>query len=109
MIEEVLHPSNLMRALGQVVSNKGSAGIDGMRVIELGDHFRAVRKDLERSVREGSYLPQAVLGVEIPKGNGKFRRLGIPKLLSYYLITVYCRNVFPGTNIRIDSKFLFEY
>jgi group II intron reverse transcriptase/maturase len=85
MIEEVLHPSNLMRALGQVVSNKGSAGIDGMRVIELGDHFRAVRKDLERSVREGSYHPQAVLGVEIPKGNGKFRRLGIPTVLDRLL------------------------
>jgi group II intron reverse transcriptase/maturase len=85
MIEEVLHPSNLMRALGQVVSNKGSAGIDGMGVNGLSDHFRTVRKELETSVREGSYLPQAVPGVEIPKANGKKRQLGIPSVLDRLL------------------------
>jgi group II intron reverse transcriptase/maturase len=85
MIEEVLHPSNLMRALGQVVSNKGSAGVDGMRVSELEVHFRTNRKELEHSVREGSYLPQAVLGVEIPKSNGKKRQLGIPSVLDRLL------------------------
>jgi retron-type reverse transcriptase len=56
----------------------------------------------------GSYLPPAVKLVEIPKSNGGKRPLGIPKMLSYYFITVYYWNVFTGTNIRIDSKFLFE-
>jgi group II intron reverse transcriptase/maturase len=85
MIEEVLHPSNMMRAPGQVVSNRGSAGIDGMSVAGLEVHFRSIRKELERSVRAGSYLPQAVLGVEIPKSNGKKRQLGIPAVLDRLL------------------------
>jgi group II intron reverse transcriptase/maturase len=96
MIEEVLHPSNLMRALSQVVSNKGSAGIDGMSVNRLGEHFRAIRKEFESSVREGSYLPQAVLGVEIPKANGKKRQLGIPtvsdRLLQQAVGQVLCNH-----------------
>jgi retron-type reverse transcriptase len=96
MIEEVLHPSNMMRALGQVVSNKGSAGIDGMSVAGLEVHFRNNRRELERSVREGSYLPQALLGVEIPKSNGKKRRLGIPavpdRLLQQAVGQVLCNH-----------------
>jgi group II intron reverse transcriptase/maturase len=85
MIEEVLHPSNLMRALKQVVSNRGSAGVDGMSVNELEGHFRLRRKELERSIRRGCYLPQAVLGVEISKPGGKVRRLGIPTVLDRLL------------------------
>lgn len=85
MIEEVLHPSNMMRACRQVVKNKGSAGIDGMGVESLYDFFRSNREELENSMREGRYLPQPVLGVEIPKGGGKVRQLGIPTVLDRML------------------------
>lgn len=85
MIEEVLHPSNMMRACRQVERNKGSAGIDGMGVESLRAHFRLNRKELEHSMREGTYLPQPVLGVEIPKGGGKVRQLGIPTVLDRML------------------------
>lgn len=78
MIEQVIHPYNLQRALRQVVVNKGSAGIDGMRISGLTDYFREQKETIIQSMKEGNYLPQAILGVEIPKGNGKMRLLGVP-------------------------------
>jgi group II intron reverse transcriptase/maturase len=78
MIEQVIHPYNLQRALKQVVVNKGSAGIDGMRISGLTDYFREEKETIVSSIKDGNYLPQAILGVEIPKGNGKTRLLGVP-------------------------------
>ena len=78
MIEQVLHPYNLQRALKQVIVNKGSAGVDGMKVSELTDYFRKEKDTIIRSMKDENYSPQAILGVEIPKGNGKTRLLGVP-------------------------------
>lgn len=78
MIERVLHPRNMQRALEQVIANKGSAGVDGMNVQELSDYLRKEKTRLYSSIKERCYLPQPILGVEIPKGNGKTRLLGIP-------------------------------
>ncbi|WP_449404349.1 group II intron reverse transcriptase/maturase [Kaistella haifensis] len=78
MIERVLHPRNMQRALQQVIANKGSAGVDGMNVQELSDYLRKEKTRLYSSIKERCYLPQPILGAEIPKGNGKTRLLGIP-------------------------------
>lgn len=78
MIEQVLHPYNLQRALRQVIVNKGSAGVDGMKVSELTDYFREQKEQIMQSIKDENYSPQAILGVEIPKGNGKTRLLGVP-------------------------------
>jgi len=78
MIEEVLNRRNMMRAYRQVVSNKGAAGVDGMDVKELYGHLEKNRVRLEANIRQGEYLPQAILGAKIPKSNGKKRLLGIP-------------------------------
>ena len=78
MIEQVVHPYNLQRALRQVIVNKGSAGIDKMKVSELTEYFREHKPTILKAVREGNYQVQAILGVEIPKGNGKTRLLGVP-------------------------------
>jgi group II intron reverse transcriptase/maturase len=78
MIEQVLHPYNLQGALRQVIANKGSAGVDGLKTIELEDNFRQQKAQLLLDIKECNYLPQAILGVEIPKSNGKTRLLGIP-------------------------------
>ena len=67
-----------MRAYRQVKSNKGSAGVDGMSVNDLYQHLTRNRERIESELRQGTYLPQAILGVEIPKSNGKTRLLGIP-------------------------------
>lgn len=78
MIEQVLHPYNVQCALKQVIANKGSAGVDGIKVCELTDCFRKAQAQLYSSIREMKYLAQPILGVDIPKGNGKTRLLGIP-------------------------------
>ena len=78
MTEQVLHPYNVQCALKQVIANKGSAGVDGIKVCELTDCFRKAQAQLYSSIREMKYLAQPILGVDIPKGNGKTRLLGIP-------------------------------
>ena len=91
MIEEVLHPANLMRAYRQVVRNKGSAGIDRMKVEELYAYLRENRERIKESIRDGSYLPQPIRGVEIPKSNGKKRLLGVPTVVDRMLQQAMCR------------------
>lgn len=78
MIEKVVNRGNLVKAYYHVLSNKGSAGVDGMGVNELMQHLKINRDSIVQSIRKGSYLPQAILGVSIPKSNGKTRLLGIP-------------------------------
>ena len=85
MIEQVLNRRKVMRAYRQVVSNKGSAGVDGMPVKKL---YKCLTNNMERiefELRQGKYLPQAILGVEIPKSNGKTRLLGIPTVVDRLL------------------------
>jgi group II intron reverse transcriptase/maturase len=78
MIEQVLSSRNLQQACRHVVSNKGSAGVDGMPTSQLTTHLREQGERLVSAVRNGSHVPKAILGVAIPKSNGKTRLLGIP-------------------------------
>ena len=78
MIEQVLSNRNIREACAHVVSNKGSAGVDGMTTDRLDQHLRERGKQLVASVRDGNYHRKAILGVAIPKSNGKIRLLGIP-------------------------------
>lgn len=64
MIERILHPHNMQRALKQVIANKGSAGVDRMSVLELTEHIRKSKTTLYSSIRDMEYLPQPILGVE---------------------------------------------
>ena len=85
MIEQVVHPYNLQRALRQVIVNKGSAGIDKMKAGELTDYFREHKQTIIKTIQEGNYQVQAILGVEIPKANGKTRLLGVPTVVERLL------------------------
>ena len=71
MIEKVLQPKNLYKAYRKVVSNKGSAGIDGMQVEELASYREANQIQLMTSIVNRKYIPNAIRGVAIPKSNGK--------------------------------------
>jgi group II intron reverse transcriptase/maturase len=78
MIEQILTRKNLLQAMYKVQKNHGSAGVDHMPVTKLSELMSIDKEELTAKVRSGKYLPQPILGVEIPKGNGKTRLLGIP-------------------------------
>jgi group II intron reverse transcriptase/maturase len=78
MIEQVVHPYNLQKALEHVIANKGSAGVDGISVRELRKVFTEKKDQLITEIKQGNYQIQPILGIEIPKGNGKTRLLGVP-------------------------------
>ena len=78
MIEKILHRGNMLKAYRQVLANKGSAGVDGMPVSKLSEHLQTSRDRIVTAIANGKYVPQPILGVEIPKSNGKKRLLGIP-------------------------------
>jgi RNA-directed DNA polymerase len=81
LMEQIIEPSNLMRAYRKVVSNGGSAGIDGMAVKELKGWLREHYSQLKDKLLSGSYYPQAVRKAEIPKSDGGKRMLGIPTVI----------------------------
>jgi group II intron reverse transcriptase/maturase len=81
LLEEILNAENLNRAYKQVVRNKGAGGIDGMQVDELLPFLREHKKELIKSLQDGKYRPKPVRRVEIPKENGKTRKLGIPTVV----------------------------
>ncbi|WP_425540090.1 group II intron reverse transcriptase/maturase [Microaceticoccus formicicus] len=81
LIDEILDRKNMYAALKQVVSNKGTCGIDGITVLEIEAYIRENWKEIEKSIRERTYKPQPVLRVEIPKPNGGVRKLGIPTVM----------------------------
>lgn len=85
MIEQVLQGMNLHKALRQVVSNKGSSGVDKMGVTELKAYLSTHQRSLVREVFNNRYHPSAIRGVEIPKPNGKKRLLGIPTVVDRWL------------------------
>lgn len=78
MIARVVHPYNLQKALEHVISNRGSAGVDGVKVSQLKESFPKRKPQLLEDIVNGNYYSQPILGVEIPKGNGKVRLLGVP-------------------------------
>lgn len=81
LMKEVTHYENLNRAYSRVVSNEGSSGVDGMSVTELAAWMRANRDRLSASLLDGTYEPQPVRGIEIPKPGGGVRQLGIPTVV----------------------------
>ena len=82
LIEEMVEEQNMRSAYRRVVSNRGSAGVDGMTVDELGPYLREHWSQIKEALLRGAYRPSAVLQVEIPKPDGKGRRLlGIPTVL----------------------------
>src|SRR5713101_1648730 len=86
LMEEVCERGNLKEALRRVKANKGSPGVDGMTVGGitgyLKQHWPAIREQL----LQGTYEPQPVRRVEIPKPDGGgVRKLGIPSVLDRFI------------------------
>lgn len=81
LLEQVLERSNMLRALKRVESNKGAPGVDGIRISSLRGYVRDQWTGIRQQLLEGTYQPQPVRRVEIPKSGGGKRKLGIPTVL----------------------------
>jgi RNA-directed DNA polymerase len=82
LMEQACQAENLNRADARVKANKGSPGVDGMTVDQLGGWIELHGQALIASLLDGSYQPQPVRGVQIPKPGGRgVRQLGIPTVV----------------------------
>ncbi len=81
LMEAVVARENLLDAYRRVMSNKGAAGVDGMPVEQLLPHLQEHWAQIKESLLNGTYQPQAVRCVEIPKPSGGVRQLGIPTVV----------------------------
>jgi RNA-directed DNA polymerase len=78
LIDKVSAPQTLVLAWQKVRANKGAAGVDGQSIERFEVRAEQYLTELSESLRNGSYRPQGIRRVEIPKGDGRTRPLGIP-------------------------------
>ena len=100
-LESVLHRANIEKAWKRVRSNKGGAGVDGMKVDDFSAFFHENWEKIALKLREGRYRPSPVRQCQIPKGNGEFRTLGIPTVLDRVIQQAIAQVIGPS----YDSKF----
>lgn len=81
LMESICDLENLEAAMAKVIANDGAPGVDGMRVTQLKKYFTRHRDRILEELLTGTYRPQPVRRVEIPKPDGGVRKLGIPTVL----------------------------
>jgi RNA-directed DNA polymerase len=81
LLETILSNQNMNEAYLRVYKNKGASGVDGVTVDELKQYLKENKDELRQRIRTRKYQPQVALRVEIPKENGKMRKLGIPTVV----------------------------
>jgi RNA-directed DNA polymerase len=78
LVDKLTRPTTLEAAWRRVARNQGSAGVDGQSIERFGRAAERYLDELRTALVSGRYRPQPVKRVEIPKGDGKTRPLGIP-------------------------------
>lgn len=101
LMDKVYAPKTLAAAWTKVRANKGAAGVDGQSIERFAARQDEYLAELSAALREGTYQPQAVKRVDIPKGDGRTRPLGIP--------TVKDRNVQQAVRLVIEPIFEKEF
>jgi RNA-directed DNA polymerase len=84
-MEAIVERDNLRKALAQVKRNKGAAGVDGMSLGTLAPYLKEHWPMIRAQLLDGTYKPQPVRRVEIPKATGGKRPLGIPTVLDRFI------------------------
>jgi RNA-directed DNA polymerase len=77
-MDKVERPRTLRRAWKQVKARRGAAGVDGVSIERFDQASDRYLAELEAELKAGTYQPWAIKRVEIPKGDGRKRPLGIP-------------------------------
>jgi RNA-directed DNA polymerase len=103
MIEKVISRKNMLKAYHHVVSNRGSAGVDGMSVTMLSQHLKENRDKIVTAICAGKYLPQFILGVAIPKNKEKSRLLGIPTVTDRWLQQAVAQVISPTFELEFKE------
>jgi RNA-directed DNA polymerase len=85
LMEEVCERDNLWKALKRVQANQGAPGVDGMTVRQLPKYLKRHWPKIREQLLAGTYRPQPVQRVEIPKPDGGVRKLGIPTVLDRFI------------------------
>src|ERR1700730_11944931 len=97
-MEEVCNRENLVRAWKRVRQNKGGPGVDGMTIDDAKDYLREHWPSIRSQLLAGTYQPQPVKRVEIPKPDGGVRKLGVP------CVVPWSRKIFrPGQSRQCDG------
>lgn len=81
LLEKVLDDKNLYEAYKQVYKNKGTSGVDGVTIEQLGTYMNEHKEEIKEQIRMRKYKPSPVRRVYIPKENGQKRGLGIPTVV----------------------------
>ena len=81
LLGQALARENMAAAWKRVKANKGSAGVDGRAVQDTGEYLKSAWPDIRRRLLDGSYRPDPVRRVGIPKPGGGVRELGIPTVV----------------------------
>jgi RNA-directed DNA polymerase len=103
LIEQILRRKNLLKARRQVEKNKGSSGVDRMPVSQLKEHLEETRDTLLTSILNDKYVAQPILGVVIPKGEGKTRLLGVPTVIDRMLQQAASQVIAPKFELEFKS------
>lgn len=110
LMEDVCAESNIELAVRKVVKNKGSAGIDGMKIDELRPYLRDHIQHFKNTLLEGEYQPSPLKRIEIPKpGSNKIRKLSIPTCLDRVVQQMLLQKLQPSWDLTFsDSSFGFR-
>lgn len=101
LLGQALSRENMVRAWKRVKANKGSAGVDGRTVLETGEYLEQAWPDIRAGLLDGSYRPEPVRRVGIPKPGGGTRELGIPTVVDRLIQQALLQVLQP----RIDPTF----
>lgn len=109
LMEKICLTANLNQAYKRVKANKGAAGVDKLSITELGNYIRVNKERLIQSLLEGSYKPQPVRKVMIPKPGGGERQLGIPTVVDRLVQQAILQVIEPMFDSRFsESSFGFR-
>lgn len=109
LMDEALSRENLTKAYHQVMRNKGASGVDRLEVEELAKYLEEHGEEIVEKVRKRKYKPKPVRRVQIPKGDGTKRNLGIPSVIDRWLQQAVYQVLSPiYEKIFVDTNYGFR-
>jgi RNA-directed DNA polymerase len=104
LIDKAIRPETLKTAWEKVERNKGSSGIDGVSVERFAAGAELYLTELHESLKSGQYSPLPVKRIDIPKGNGQSRPLGIPSVKDRIVQTALKMAIEPIFETKVPGR-----